>query len=423
MSSQSERQRNNVRAGIFVTVTLLMAVLTVVVLTSAWEGIFSSSNDYIVVYDVSSGVRNLKEGAEVRVGGMSFGQVLSIKPRISEGSPFKQIEVEFSVNSPIEIFANAEILVTSSLIGSEAWLDIPSVGTPDAGPAPADGVTGVASVGALTGLLGPGNASKASAMMDDAKKFTEFMASVPDEYQQRVVPILNNAESATEDMAELAQTVRNENWPGWSANVDRVLDWASSATDDFDAILVNGRGILEENRTKINNTVANIETASGTVKDITETFNTTTLTKLHDFLDKGQATVDGALAVLENVDREFDTMIPGVHDMLANFRLTAQQLKLFSIEIRRSPWMIFYEPSVSDLEHELLYAAARTFASAASDLKASAGSMQRVLDRHGENAITDPKTLQRLNKYLIDSMDDYEKAQQRLIDVIFSDAK
>lgn len=423
MAGPSERQRNNVRAGIFVTVTMLMAVVTVIILSNAWQGIFSSSNKYTVIYDVSSGVRNLKEGADVRVGGMSFGQVLSIKPRISEGAPFEQIEVEFSVNSPVEIFANAEILVTSSLIGSDAWLDIPSVGTPDAGPAPDDGVPGIASVGVLTGLLGPGNASKASAMINDAKQFTSFMAGVEDEYQQRVVPILSNAESATGDMAELTHTIRDENWPVWSANVNRVLDWASSATEDFDAILVNGRGILEDNRPKIDNAVDNLETASGTVKELTDTFNTTTLAKLHDLLDTGQESMDNALAVLENVNREFDSWMPDVHDMLANFRLTAQQLKLTAVEVRRSPWKLLYTPSPSEVEHELLYSAARSFASAASDLKASAGSMQRVLDRHGEEAINDPKTVQRLNKYLIESMEKYEKAQQDLIDVILTDSK
>ena len=93
------------------------------------------------------------------------------------------------------------------------------------------------------------------------------------------------------------------------------------------------------------------------------------------------------------------------------------------MEIRRSPWKIFYTPTPSDVEHELLYSAARSFAFAASDLKASAGSMQRVLDRHGEEALTDPKTMQLLNDYLIDSLEDYEKAQQRLIDVIFTEAK
>lgn len=416
MAGQSERQRNNVRAGIFVSVTLLMAVATVFILTNAWRGIFSSSNQYTVVYNISSGVRNLKEGAEVRVGGMSFGKVLSIKPRISAGSPFEQIEVEFSVLNPVEIFANAEILVTSSLIGSEAWLDIPSVGTLDAGPVPEDGVIGVASVGVLTGLLGPGNASKANDMINDAKQFTGFMATLPDEYKQRIVPILENAESATGDMAGLVSTVRNDNWPEWSEIVGSVLDWAASATDDFEAILVNGRGILEENRPKIRNTVDNIESA-------TETFNTTTLVKLHNLIDKGQDSMDEALAVLENVNREFDSWMPDVHDMLANFRLTAQQAKLALIEIRRSPWKVFYTPTPSDVEHELLYSAARIFASAASDLKASTGSMQRVLDRHGEKAFTDPKTIQRLNTYLIESMDDYEKAQQRLIDVIFTESK
>ena len=205
MSSPQERARNNARAGVFVSATLLLAVGVVIILTDVWETLTTPTDQYTVTFDVAGGVRNLKEGAEVRVGGVGMGKVLMVRPRFHTGEALDKIDVDFSIFRPAVLYADAQILVTSPLIGADAWLDIPSVGTPEGGSFPEDGIAGITSIGTLTTLLGAENAAKAGSMFDDAKQFTEFLATVPDEYDKQVMPILDDARSAAGDLAALAQ--------------------------------------------------------------------------------------------------------------------------------------------------------------------------------------------------------------------------
>jgi len=422
MSSPLERARNNVRAGLFVTLTLIVAIGVIIVLTDIWDVLTRPVDQYTVTFGVASGVRNLGEGAEVRIGGVAMGKVLAVVPRIRSGEAFDKIDVDFSIYRPAVLYGDAQILVTAPLIGADAWLDIPSMGTPEGGSFPEDGIAGIASIGALSSLLGASNAAKAGSMIDDAVHFTEFLATVEDKYEQRVVPILDNVDSAAVDIAALTKTIRQDNWPSWSASLDNIMDWANSTTGTLDEIFEQGQGILADNRPTIKKTVDNLQASSETVLEVTRLFNEETLVKVNELLDTGQSAMDNALAVLEDANREFDGWVPDISDTLANARLAAQQLKLTTIEVRRNPWKLFYRPTPTEVEHELLYAAARSFALAASDLKAASESVRRVLDTHPDLVAADPQSAERLTTYLLDSLSNYEKVQQRLIDVLLTDA-
>ncbi len=423
MSSPLERARNNVRAGVFVTVTLMVAIGVIVVLTDIWDGLTRPVDKYTVTFDVAGGVRDLGEGADVRIGGVVMGKVLAVAPRIRSGETFDKIDVDFSIYRPAVLYADAQILVTAPLIGADAWLDIPSVGTLEGGSFPEDGIAGIASIGALTSLLGASNAAKAGGMIDNAKQFSDFLATVEGEYEQRVVPILDNADSAAVDIAALTKTIRQDNWPIWSASVDNVMDWANTTTGTLDEIFEHGRAILADNRPTIDQTLDNVLVSSENIREATQHFNEETQAKIDELLERGKTAMDSAVAVLKNVDERFDEWIPDISDTLANARLASQQLKLTGIEVRRSPWKLFHEPSVNELEHELLYGAARSFALAASDLKAASESVSRVLEFHSDQIAADPQTARRLNTFLLDSLSTYEKAQQDLIDILLTDSK
>jgi hypothetical protein len=69
----------------------------------------------------------------------------------------------------------------------------------------------------------------------------------------------------------------------------------------------------------------------------------------------------------------------------------------------------------------LLCEAARSFAVAAADLKAASTAMQRVMDNHGERLSSDDALMQRVTQNLVEPLDRYELAQQRLLDVLFAD--
>ncbi|MCH8343277.1 MAG: hypothetical protein IH983_04750 [Planctomycetes bacterium] len=347
MPSLHERSRNNIRAGIFVTVTLVLAVAVVIVLSDAWQTFLKRTNQYMVTFDIASGVKNLKDGAEVRVGGVEMGEVTDVRAKIKDHVFQEVIEIDFTLDRSVVLYSNATVLITSPLIGADAWIDIINLGGPvdeqvvepeTAMPTPApnllaDGgeLEGTPTIGMLTALLGPDNQTK----------------------------------------------------------TDQILD--------------------------------NVMATSGAVREITTRVNEQTIDKVEELLGTGKQAMQEALAVIENIGLDFDRWAPDVREALADARLAAQSLKFAGIELRRSPWKILYKPSKSELEHELLYEAARSFAMAASDLKTASESVQRVMDRHADRLNEDPQIVGRLNAFLLDYLDGYEKAQQRLIDVLLTD--
>ena len=229
---------------------------------------------------------------------------------------------------------------------------------------------------------------------------------------------------------------------GWADRVDEITLWANEATTDVDAALQESRSLIRdyravvaENREKLDRIIDNVDDASGEARlamddfrsvgqsaaEIAERVKSETVDLANDLLRRGQEGVDEAIAVIERVGVEAEGYTADVDEILGNANLASQQLKLALIEIRRSPWKVLYRPSDREVEHELLYEAARSFALAAADLKASSTSVQRVLDRYGGQLGDDDETLRRMRDGLVDSLDHYEKAQSRLFDVLLTD--
>src|SRR5690606_26422797 len=135
-------------------------------------------------------------------------------------------------------------------------------------------------------------------------------------------------------------------------------------------------------------------------------------------LNTGQEGLDQAVAAMTELRTDYAGWSTNIGEALANANMASQQLKLTMIETRRSPWKVLYRPSADELEHELLYEAARSFAVAAADLKAASEAIRRVLDTHGERLAENHDAYQRVERNLLNSLANYEKAQQQLMDVI-----
>ena len=103
-------------------------------LTDALEHWRRQTRRYTVIFDVASGVPNLKRGSDVRVGGLRMGEVSTIEPCLApDAGRLMEIAVRFNLDHKAQLFRNAQIFVSAPLIGSEGWLDIPSVGDVAAG--------------------------------------------------------------------------------------------------------------------------------------------------------------------------------------------------------------------------------------------------------------------------------------------------
>ncbi|MHC5003826.1 MAG: MlaD family protein [Planctomycetota bacterium] len=430
MPSRTELARNNIRAGVFVTISLILMLVVIIVLTDAIEALLRESRRYVVTFPIRQGVGYLSQGSEVRLGGMGLGRVLSVD--LDPDEPSTTVRVEFEIDGRVQLYQNARVLVDSQLIGADSWLDIPFVGDIEAGPPPDDVIVGTTAPGLLTALLGSENAELADSIvrnadltLENAATFSEVLARFPDDYDQRILPAMDNVKAASEDVRALTVDVREQRWPRWAATVDDVMAWAGGTTERIDeaidegrGMLASGRSMIEDNRPQVDGIVDNTDAASQDLAAFLERANAETLDRVHALLDRGQRALDDAGTTIATVRRDYDGWATRFDELMANASLASQELKFATIEVRRNPWKLLYRPTADELENELLYEAARSFAMAASDLKATGDTVERILRNHGDRLDGNREVLEQLSRDLQRSLENYTRAQDDLLDVL-----
>ena len=430
MPSPLERRRNNVRTGVFVSVTLIVAVVIIVVLSDVWRSLTLATWRYTVEYPVNAGVSNLKSRADVRVGGMPMGEVDEVRAVLSADAPFERIAVDFTLDRRVRLHSNAKILVTTPLIGADAWLDIPDVGslTDEEGRTiddarlleEGDHIDGTVAVGLLSTLVGPDNADQTGKIIDNITELSGFLVKVPAEYEEHIVPILEKADTTLGEASDVAGKI-NKDYDRWRLTVNDVMDRANRIAENIEKTTDEARAMVEENSPDVGVFIDNMTAFSEDAREISDRVKTETVDKITDLLERGKAGVDSFASAIENIQVKLDAEWPNIDEALANARLASQQLKLTMVEVRRSPWKFLYRPSPTELEHEMLYEAARSFAVAASDLKAASDAMDRVVTLHAGELMDDRATFERLKENLQESYERYNKAQEALFGVLISE--
>jgi ABC-type transporter Mla subunit MlaD len=424
MPNTRERKRNNTKTGVFVAVSVILAMIVIALLTDAVERFTRRADVYTVTFPVRSGVGNLKQGSEVRVGGVRLGDVVVVVPPVRE--PYDEIAVEFRIDSRVRLHQGAIIYVASPLIGAESWIEIAYTGDPEGDPMAGRTIAGRPGLGMLTAMLGVDYSGRAAGMIEDVGEFTAFLANVPDEYDTHIVPTLERVGRTTERIEQIVARIQDDDWPQWAAHVTAVLAWAEGATADLDELLGRGNTMLatlqevvDENRPDIRTTLHNFAEGAGEVRQVVQRVRDETVDRVHAMLNSGQTGLDRATGILEAIQVDYDRWATEIGEALARANLASQQLKLTMIEVRRNPWKVLYRPGQREIEHELLYDAARSFAMAAADLRAASSSVQRILDNHGERLAEDKDALERITNLLLEPMDRYTQAQERLLNVLF----
>jgi ABC-type transporter Mla subunit MlaD len=426
MPSLQERSRNNIRAGVFVTIALLAAFATLFVLAEAWTWL-EMRHEYRIRFPVSAGADGLSVGSEVRVGGVRMGQVTAVEPQLHEPD-LKTIIVSIDLNRRVKLYENAVAIRVAPLLGNVAWINFPSVGGPPSAPLASGALIDAASgLGMLTTLLGPEHAADAAQIVADVRKLSALLADLPAEYRARVIPIIEKIDTIMTDTRSTVGAVR-EDYARWRTSVDEVLANVNSASATLDQTMTSSRdgvneirALIGDNRPNVDAFVQNMKDTSDDVRAVAESVRFEVMDQVEVLLDRGAEGLDAFADVGESIRAQVEIELPGLKEALADARLASQQIKLTTIELRRSPWKLLYRPTVDELQHELLYEAARSFAVAAADLKAASASMDRIVAAGADVLGPDPAAVQDVQQGLLESFERYEKAQQRLIDVLLAD--
>ncbi|MDG2424287.1 MAG: MlaD family protein [Phycisphaerales bacterium] len=418
MSNESLRQANNIKAGIFVTVSLIIGLVVIFLLGDLWTLFFGSPmTRYSTSYTVRDGVSYLQAGSGVRIGGISLGKVDSVTLDETKTGPIKKIDVEFSIPTGIPLYSNAVATIQSGLISADSYISFSSLGfdepsnsagrNEEAGELlkPGGYFVGKGSAGILGALVGAEGS-------DSIELFLDSIASISGRLREDgyVLKWVLGAPSAL----EIQDLVRNADlfvadfqrkWDeSWSAEVDSIVSNLESSVANLDEV-------ISQNQESFYEIVEN-------VRSVTQEANATWKPQLTAIFADGKTTLDNVDVMIADLKSRSPLMFDNFGDTLAQLNVASLQLNRAIAEVSANPWRLLYRPTDKEYSNELLYEAARNFSFGAADLKSAAGSMQRLLDARGDRLGSDDEDLLLIRRNLVESFQRYERAQQQLMEIL-----
>jgi ABC-type transporter Mla subunit MlaD len=431
--------RNNIIAGLFIVFSLALGV---------WASFLLSDNGvrgglpFTVRFTLANGATGIKQGSPVLLGGQQIGQVERVSfDRVKNGPPVGVL-VHVRVQGDLPLFRDALVFLDRPLLGSLSSINIADAGGGIGGGGELGGGQVGGQVGAQGGASGvPVDSAPINAgdVVDGMLAPPAFLASAgygPEQVQQvkRAIAtldsILGKAEKTLDSTSPKfdmtladARTIVSDlrqNLGKWSATADGIMadvkdatgklppliDDAKAGVADARALLASAQSVITENRAKIDQVVANVE-------QFTTRLNQETGDLLNKALKDAQLALGSASDVLKRFSAVLTEEEPGLRRMLANFRLMSDQLKLTAIEVRSQPWRLLHQPNTKELNSQVFYDSTRSYAEAASDLRAAAESLQSAT---APGAISTPEDVQRLVVKLTESYGKYHEAEKKLLE-------
>lgn len=464
------QKSDNFKAGLFVIIGLVVMLVVVFLMTDI-EGLFTKTQVVQVRFSLKDGLKGLKEGASVTIGDFPAGTVTRIEDQ-SEGDRIVAKIVSFEIPRKYKLYDNAVIQLDVPPLGSGTELNIRSVGYDAAGEqeeaivvqgsrvvrldkqgniikVPADladrftaedilaqgtremvdrsgrvrlgdkweyaydpgesirgGIAPSQMIVDLVREIGIDEAQRVQLrnIITNIDVLTETLAA----NRENIATIVADVKQISDDVKQVTGGVR-ERADAWWARIDSITGTTDEAVASAKAILEENRPVIKEGLEKGRNALANAE-------EVTARLKNETLDKITAALDKADEGIENIKTSTKELKTLVVTQKPVLERMIANMRLTSDQLKLAAIEIRRSPWRLLYKPSDKELETDDLYDASRSFALAASTLNSTADSMQAMLDKSGGQIDPSDEDLKKMLDHLKDSFGKYREAEQNFWD-------
>jgi ABC-type transporter Mla subunit MlaD len=438
MASRSV-SRTNVIAGIFVIASAVLAVAISVVVSGAQENLRARTR-YVIRFAIEQGAHGIKTGSNVNLGGQKVGRVTGVefyRPG-GPGMPPKGVDVRVMIDSDLQLFEDAVAFLERPLLGNIGAINIVSTGDGTQVSQAQNNSPLLQEDEVLTGMIappaflaqagyGPDQARQFRMMVQQASEAVDRINQMTIKVDAQVDPTLKTIRTAADDIQSVTTSLRQKT-DGWSGQVDNVLAAAEGASsrfgpmmDSVDRVVVSAestirefQAALRENRPGLDRIVANIDEA-------TQRLNRESVPLLNDTMVHARAGADEFGQAGRTVNTLIQEEAPNLRRILANLRLAADQIKLTGVEVRRNPWRLLYQPNTKELESELFYDAARTYAEAVSDLRAASESLEAVSVAGPDAA--EGETVQRINERLQDAFKRYQKAEQGLLDRMIKKAK
>jgi ABC-type transporter Mla subunit MlaD len=372
-------ERNAFKAGLFILVAAGIGVAIVLSIKGVGQ-LTGPRQTRTAYFKLTDDLGGLRAGDDVRIGGHKVGTVRSIELVDAEdaaGGPKAEpkLAVQFRMPQGIVLRDGVKLSVQTTLTGASV-LNIESLGTgaPLAGDASLTGTPDPkAALLASLGKLGP----QLEGTMADAK-------SAIGEVKTTTVPKLTVAvERAGQAMTELRDTLG----PSKTDYVGTIKNLNEATTD------------LKKRLPEL------LAHADSVMKNLDGS-----LTKVQTALDDVNATMANARD-LTAVTKEVIAGNKGkLHAMIASLKVTGDNLKAASAEVRRSPWRLLYKPAPNEMANLNLYDSARQFADGANALDDAATALRDTLQQKDVS----PEQVKKMMQKLDESFAGFQQVEQKL---------
>jgi ABC-type transporter Mla subunit MlaD len=454
--SAADRGSNNVKAGLFVVLSLLGMFAVVLFLSDSVASFLRSEREYVARFDLVGGVKNLQSGGDVRLGGVAVGNVTTVRlvpiDRVSaailsgrnpdtvppaagapaaaddEALPTFAVEVTFTLDDRYTLHGDAVLAISSPLVGSDVWVDITSLGGTKDVLAAGEPLLIRSGAGLVGQLLGPDAGVAIDGILADVRQITQTINGIgddgaPAEFElatalAAVQDTLVSGRDAADNVREITRSIREEDLPAWRPRIASILERVDTATERGGQAVTEARdlvarleGAVERNEGRIDGIMTDAAAIASDVRSTTVPELNARLADAGPMFESARRSLDGAAEIMDGARGD-------VTATLVNVRLASQQAGLLVEELRRSPWKALYRPKAAEFENELLYETARGLALAADRLESATERANRLIERAGPTLEADPELLARIRESLDGPLGAYAEAQQRLLEVL-----
>jgi len=424
-------QRNNVLAGLFVISSIILGVWVAFMLTDRGPG--AGGMPFFIRFSIDDGAAGLQSGSPVLLGGVQVGRVKGLAFETTPAGDATGIKVEVEVRPDLVLHEDAGVYLEKPLLGTLSSINIASVGTATA--TSFQGASAKIEKGdvVMANIAPPGFLAQAGFGPEQVTQLQNTLKSLEKSVSNVEGLIDKGSPEITGAISDMRATVQQAraSFAEWDESVRRTLASAEGAAKDVDdatnqaealisdarAAVASGKAALDEVRTIITDNRQRIEQIIASVNDATGKINAESVPLLNDALRDARGAMAQAQQAVADVNALVVEQRPNIRAGMANFRLTAEQLKLTAVEVRSQPWRLLHQPTNKELSSQVIYDATRNYAQAASNIRAAAEALSELSLR--QQALGDAELAKRLTaagEELANSMKDFREAEDGLLD-------
>lgn len=418
-------RRNNIIAGAFVVGSVLVGVWGSFQLTK--EGPDGPTKDVVFRFSLAQGAPGIKKGSPVLLGGQDVGSVVNVGFLGDSGATPRGVDVLAKVREDVPLYQDATVFLERPLLGSLSSIGITAVGTSPADraasptPPPAPTVPPPSKLAPdamvlLGGIAPPAALQQAGFGPEQAKKIEQIINDVSGA-ASRVSSFVEKNEPKIDALVSSAQdtiTGVQKSVPDWSKRVDSVLARADKASEGFEPAVEDVRGVIRRVDNLVERNEPRVDSILTGADRVVARFDSETMAKFESAIAQAETVFKKLDASAVRINDFLAADIPGMRNTLANLRLASDQIKLTTIDLREQPWRILYEPSTKELENQAFYDAARTYATAVSDLRAASEALQSTLAAPGATN-ADLANVHQMTEDLAQAFQKYRDAERGLL--------